>query len=807
MGIRGVSVAVAALGAALLASSSASASQLLYYGGPVMPSEQVVLVEWGSQVNAQYVTQDPSFFTALASKSGTPGDLGGVLAQYGDNLGPGGALEPAANNVSYQGEHTITPMVMSTNITDAEIQTQLQSSIANSTLPAPLDNGLGTLYVILFPQADKITNGGGTSGVNFCAYHGAGGTTSSPLLYAVIPDNGGNNGDGSADLFSGGGCGSSPTALNNETSVVSHEFAEAINDPEALLYTGNSVGAPIAWYDSTSGEIADLCNAQQFTQSFSGTSWVVQKLWSNLDNGCVASESHYSVPTAGTISPLATALAGQAASFSDTGASDPMANAWSLGGGTLGPGIASYSWDWGDGTAASSGASPQHTYAQAGQYTVTVKVTDDLGFTATTSTGITVYSGIPDVTTSTPATSIADTSATLPGTINPNGVDTSYKFIYGLASNALNQSTTVTDGGSGVSIEDVSAAISNLTPGTKYYYELVGTANSTQYDGGVQNFTTTGQPPPPPAPIVSTSAASSVTGSGARLNGTVNPDGLTVTYRFAWGTSAGALTNLTSSTSGPIGTSAVPVHAPLSGLTPGRTYYFRLQATGGGKTVKGVIKSFRTLPPPPTVTLGSATAIRANSATLIGTVNPHGFAAHYYFQYGTTTRYGHNTPMLSAGTGRTAATVSAAAVGLRPKTKYHYRLVATGPGGTVRTPDRTFTTKASAAMPDLTFAVRGRPTSPRRIQIRFHCDRACSAGFAVMSKPSGAAAGVFDPIALASGQARLRHAGTGTITLRPTVVGSALGRPARGTELTIVGAAWAQPGITGRPLVRLLALR
>ena len=71
------------------------------------------------------------------------------------------------------------------------------------------------------------------------------------------------------------------------------------------------------------------------------------------------------------------AASGLTASFNGSGSSDPDGS------------IASWAWTFGDGTTG-SGATVQHTYASAGTYAVTLKVTDNQGATATASATVTV---------------------------------------------------------------------------------------------------------------------------------------------------------------------------------------------------------------------------------------------------------------------------------------------------------------------------------------------------------------------------------------------------------------------------------
>jgi hypothetical protein len=116
-------------------------------------------------------------------------------------------------------------------------------------------------------------------------------------------------------------------------------------------------------------------------------------------------------------------------------------------------------------------------------------------------------------------------------------------------------------------------------------------------------------------------------------------------------------------------------------------------ATNIGGTIYGSDRTFTTLTAtgPPVVTTSAATNVATSSATLNGSLDPHGLTTSVYFQYGTTTSYGHTTPMQSQ-TGNTYRNITANISGLSANTIYHFRIVATNSGGTRYGSDRTLTT-------------------------------------------------------------------------------------------------------------------
>lgn len=103
--------------------------------------------------------------------------------------------------------------------------------------------------------------------------------------------------------------------------------------------------------------------------------------------------------------------------------------------------------------------------------------------------------------------------------------------------------------------------------------------------------------------------------------------------------------------------------------------------------------SLATKPIPPSVYTGTFVGATPYAATFHGAVNPHGLATVYAFQFGTTTGYGAQTALASAGNGTTEVRVSQSISGLQPGITYHMRIVATNSAGTTYGQDVAFATK------------------------------------------------------------------------------------------------------------------
>ncbi len=210
----------------------------------------------------------------------------------------------------------------------------------------------------------------------------------------------------------------------------------------------------------------------------------------------------------------------------------------------------------------------------------------------------------------------------------------------------------------------------------------------------VTNPTSTPTPTPPMTgpPVVTTNPATFIASFSGKLNGSLNPHGLTTTFHFQYGTTTSY--GLTTAPQTQTGNTSRNVSANVTGLTANTLYHFRIVASNSDGTRMGSDRTFTTLTStgPPVVTTNPATNVTASSATLHGSLDPHGLTTTVHFQYGTTTSYGHTTPMQSQ-TGNTYRNIAANISGLIPHTTYHFRMVATNSGGTRMGSDRTFITQ------------------------------------------------------------------------------------------------------------------
>jgi hypothetical protein len=200
------------------------------------------------------------------------------------------------------------------------------------------------------------------------------------------------------------------------------------------------------------------------------------------------------------------------------------------------------------------------------------------------------------------------------------------------------------------------------------------------------------------APAAVTGTASGITQTTATLNATVNPDSREVSEcRFEYGPAETYGSSAPCSSLPGSGSSPVAVSATVTNLAANTIYHVRIVAANQLGTGRGGDGTLTTLPNAPAVVSGAAAAITAGSATLNATVNPNGAeVTECRFEYGPTEAYGSSALCSSApGAGNVPVSVSATVTGLSGNTVYHFRIIASNPGGTRKGGDQTFATTAA----------------------------------------------------------------------------------------------------------------
>ncbi|MBE7451667.1 MAG: hypothetical protein HS111_23080 [Kofleriaceae bacterium] len=319
----------------------------------------------------------------------------------------------------------------------------------------------------------------------------------------------------------------------------------------------------------------------------------------------------------------------------------------------------------------------------------------------------------PPTVTTTAATSIGNTTATLNGSANPNRATTTGWFRYsstdpGTCNDSFGSRAPTSGGsnlGAGSTAQPFGQPLSALSAGTTYYYCAIASNSEGMAFGDVLSFTTAGPP------TVTTSAATLVTASSATLNGSANPNGATSTGWFRYATSDPGTCNDSFGTRAPpssasdtalgAGSSPVAYSRAISGLTPATTYYYCAIAGNTYGTRFGAVQSFTTPALPPTVTTSAVTPFTGTTAQLNGSASPNGDATTAWFRYGTVSpgtcndSFGTRAPVAggsSLGSGIAAVAFNQSISGLTPATTYYVCAIAQNSLGTSFGAVLTFTT-------------------------------------------------------------------------------------------------------------------
>jgi phosphodiesterase/alkaline phosphatase D-like protein len=332
------------------------------------------------------------------------------------------------------------------------------------------------------------------------------------------------------------------------------------------------------------------------------------------------------------------------------------------------------------------------------RYRVSLEVINSLGEDAfgEASTPFETLPG-PEVTTGA-ASAVTQTSATLNAMVNPNGGEvSSCEFEYGTSeAHGYKSIPCESQPGAGKEKVPVSAKLDGLSPNTSYFFRIVATnPGGTSRDALGQTFTTL-----PNAPAVVTGEASSVAQTSASVNATVNENGgRSSGCHFEYGPTTSYGTSVPCTPSPEPGTEPVEVRAVLASLSPNATYHVRIVASNPGGTSTGGDQMFTTLPDAPTVLTSAASSLTQTSAMLRASVNPNGGrVSACQFDYGVSPSYGSSVPCSALpGAGIGPVAVSAPLGSLSASTTYHFRIVATNPGGASTGADQAFTTEAIAA--------------------------------------------------------------------------------------------------------------
>ena len=285
--------------------------------------------------------------------------------------------------------------------------------------------------------------------------------------------------------------------------------------------------------------------------------------------------------------------------------------------------------------------------------------------------------------------SITQTSAVSGGTISADGggAITAKGVCWSTSPAPTVALTTKTDQGGG-STSFVSN-ITNLQPGTTYFYRAYATNSAGTSYGAEHSFLTD----PVVGPTVTTVTASSITQTTAVSGGTIssNGGGEITAKGVCWSTSPNPTVSLPTKTDQ--GGGSASFSSNLTNLLPGTTYYYRAYATNSAGTSYGTELTFPTVSVSlATLTTATVTSIGTTTAVSGGNITDDGGGD--ITDRGVCWSINHNPTTASAtapGTGTTIFTSNLAS--LLTGTTYYVRAYAINDAGTAYGNEVAFNTK------------------------------------------------------------------------------------------------------------------
>ena len=269
---------------------------LIYHGGPVMPSNTNYTFYWapsGSPAYAAgYQAGVDKYLEDLAHDSGGHQNVDSVATQYSDSKGNAAAYDShfggrLVDTTPYPANGCVAATIC---LTDAQIQAELKSYIKAHGLPTDLTHE----YFALTPpgvescfDATSKECSAGTPTAAYCAYHGSISVSGGTIVYANDPYVVGNEG---CDT------GQHPNESPSDAALqggLSHEHNESTTDPELN-----------AWFGPEGEENGDKCrtfvessefgtplgtapDGSPYNQLVNGAEYWYQQEWSNLGTTCL----------------------------------------------------------------------------------------------------------------------------------------------------------------------------------------------------------------------------------------------------------------------------------------------------------------------------------------------------------------------------------------------------------------------------------------------------------------------------------------------------------------------------------------